>query len=65
MLGIWHRWLTGIRILSFRDPMDFRHLGAVWERLAVPGHASIIMEFPRITAILPPFSLIAITGQSS
>src|SRR6476661_5994214 len=25
MLGTWHGWLTGIRILSFRDPMDFRH----------------------------------------
>jgi hypothetical protein len=39
MLDPWHHWLTGVRLLFFRDPMDFRHPGAVWERLAVAGHA--------------------------
>src|SRR5438034_969231 len=41
-LGTWHRWLTGIRLLNFRVPMNFRHLGAVWERLAIAGHAFLI-----------------------
>jgi hypothetical protein len=42
VLGTWHRWLTGVRLLFFRVPMDFRHLSAVWERLAVAGHAFLI-----------------------
>src|SRR5215472_11628152 len=42
MLGTWHRWLTGVRLLFFRIPMDFRHLGAVWERLAIARHAFLI-----------------------
>jgi len=42
MLGTWHYWLTGVRLLFFRVPMDFRHLGAVWERLAVAGLAFLI-----------------------
>src|SRR6266481_6875603 len=42
MLGTWHRWLTGVRLLFFRVPMNFRHLGAVRERLAVAGHAFLI-----------------------
>ena len=39
MLGTWHRRLTGVRLLFFRIPMDFRHLGVVRERLAIAGHA--------------------------
>src|SRR6266576_2601683 len=42
LLGTWHRWLTGVRLLYFRHPMNFRHLGAVWERLAIAGHAFLI-----------------------
>src|SRR6478736_2951659 len=39
VLCTWHRRLTGVRLLFFGVPMDFRHLGAVWERFAVAGHA--------------------------
>src|SRR3981189_1093661 len=42
LLGTWHRWRTGVRLLYFRVPMNFRHLGAVWERLAIAGHAFLI-----------------------
>src|SRR5882757_7086876 len=42
LLGTWHRWLTGVGLLYFRHPMNFRHLGAVWERLAIAGHAFLI-----------------------
>ena len=42
MLGPWHHWLTGVRLLFFWDSMDFRHPGAVWERLTVTGHALLI-----------------------
>src|SRR5258708_26723802 len=42
MLGAWHRWLTGVRLLFFRVSMNFRHLGAVRERLAIAGHAFLI-----------------------
>src|SRR5262245_25955473 len=42
MLGTWHRWLSGVRFLLFRVPMDLRHLSAIWERLAVTGHALLI-----------------------
>src|SRR6476660_2790736 len=42
MLGTWHRWLTGVRLLFFRVPMNFRHLGAVRERLAIVGRAVLI-----------------------
>src|SRR5690242_2356406 len=42
MLCTWHRWLTGIRLLFFRVPMDFGHLGAIGERLAVAGHAFLV-----------------------
>src|SRR5262249_14944482 len=42
MLRARHRWRTGVRLLFFRVPMDFRHLGAVGERLAVAGHPFLI-----------------------
>src|SRR6516165_1561891 len=42
MLGTWHRWLSRVRLLFFRVPMDLRHLSAIWERLAVAGHAFLI-----------------------
>jgi hypothetical protein len=42
MLGTWHRWWTRIRILFFRDPMDFRHLGAVWKGLTVVGSQVVL-----------------------
>src|SRR6266481_1611246 len=42
MLGTWHRWLTGVRLLFFRVPMNLRHLGAVREKLAIAGHAFLI-----------------------
>src|SRR5207237_10872157 len=38
MLRAWDR-SGGERLQLFRAPMDLRHLGAVGERLAVPGHA--------------------------
>src|SRR5262249_38880192 len=42
MLCTWRRWLTWIRLLFFWIPMNFRHLGAVRERLSVIGHAFFI-----------------------
>src|SRR5215475_5636696 len=39
VLGAWHRRWTGIGLLLFRDPMDFRHPGAVRERLPIVGNA--------------------------
>src|SRR6266404_330016 len=42
MQGTWHRRLTGARLVLFRVPMDLRHLGTVWERLAVAGNASLV-----------------------
>src|SRR4029077_20244742 len=42
VLRTWHRRLTGIGLLLFRVPVDFGHLGAVRERLAVAGHAFLI-----------------------
>src|SRR5215510_12759155 len=30
MLGTWHRWLSGVRFLLFRVPMDLRHFSAIW-----------------------------------
>src|SRR5262249_36941299 len=42
MLGTWHRWLSRVRLLFFRVPMDLRHLGAIWERLAIAGHPLLI-----------------------
>jgi hypothetical protein len=49
--------------------MDFRHLGPVREKLAVPGtparRASIMTEFPKIAANTPLLSLVEMTGQSS
>jgi hypothetical protein len=42
MLSTRHRWLTGIRLLFFRYPMDFRHFGAVWEWLAVVRNALLV-----------------------
>src|SRR5262249_17866186 len=42
MLGTWHRWLSGVRFLLFRVPMDLRHFSAIWERPAVTGHAFLI-----------------------
>src|SRR5262252_4803433 len=38
--GTRHHWLTGVRVLFFRVPMDFCQHGTVWERLAIAGHAS-------------------------
>src|SRR5258706_4220892 len=42
MLRTWHGWLTGVRLLLFRCPMNFRHFRAVRERLAIAGHAFLI-----------------------
>src|SRR5262249_39346048 len=42
MLGTWHRWLSRVCLLFFWVPMDLRHLGTIWERLAVTGHAFLI-----------------------
>src|SRR5689334_7652703 len=42
MQGTWHRRLSRVRLLFFRVPMDFRHLSAIWESLAVAGHAFLI-----------------------
>jgi hypothetical protein len=39
MLDAWRLWRTGVGFLHFRDPVDFRHLGAVRERLAIVGSA--------------------------
>src|SRR5579859_2194659 len=39
MLGTWHRRLAGCNVILLRDPMNFRHLGTVRERLAVARHA--------------------------
>src|SRR5262249_56322615 len=68
MLGSWHRWLSRVRLLFFRVPMDLRHLCAIRERLAVAGHAFLIginHGVPHDRTISPWFSLIAITAQHS
>src|SRR5262249_11539627 len=37
-----NRRLTRFRLISFRNPMDLRHLGAIWKGPAVTGDSCLV-----------------------